>query len=209
MKFTNVDSLYGLKIGDKVQYIANNEKDYNKLVFNKIGEVKKIVAATGEFIVGFDDLHFDVSFQRPGLLLLDESNKEIVEFNGVLTETTTLNSSEIRGYLTKYHDFVEGSDFSVSTRDDVNEIMLLNDKFASMIKDLIDIQKVNREFLGTASKDFKHTIKPAILYGEAVSVSFKIANWTFRTHLTPWTVQHSFLLNYNINLYEEWGFTNI
>jgi heme oxygenase len=204
-----VDNLYGLKVGDKVQYIGNNEQFYNKSLFNKIGDIVKILPSTGEFVVKINELHYDVSFSRNDLYLIDSYERLDVDFEGILTQANLMTVNEMCGYLTKYHDLVEGKDFSLSVRDDLNEVFLTNDKYATLIKDLIDVQKVNRELANSYTDDFKQKMKTVVQHTGAVSLMFKISNWTFRTHLTPWTIQHSLLLNYDVNLYEEWGFKNI
>jgi len=203
-----IEQLYGLKVGDKVQYIGNNEKTYNKSIFNKKGVVNRIVPQTGEFHVKLEGIHYEVSFQRNDLLLLEQPEEEAADFEGLLTETSFMSAAQMKSYLTKYHDLQEGKDFSVTDRDGTKEVMLNNEKYVTVLKDLFSLEKVNKELVETKMKDFKHTMLPQFTAEGALSLTFKASNWTFRTHLAPWSIQYSLLLQYGLDLYEEWGFEN-
>lgn len=202
---TKVEELYGLKIGDKVKYIGNEEKYYNKIFFNKEGVVTKIIPPTGEFHVKFPDVQYEVSFQRNDLLLLDGNENKEVDFEGQLTEVNELSLPEMRSYLKKYHDLQEGKDFSLTDRDGKKEVMLTNEKYVTVLKDLFSLEKVSKELADKSLNDFKHTMLPEINENCSVSLTFKIANWTFRTHLTPWSIQYALLAQYGLDLYDEWG----
>lgn len=201
-----LEELYGLKIGDEVKYIGNDENAYNSDIFNKTGIVKNILPKTGEFYVSLDEIHYNVSFQRVDLLLLSESLREKVEFEGQLTETNFMTLPEMKEYLNKYHEFIEGKDFSITEQNGKKEVMLRNDKYAALIKDLFSIEKVSKELTGKSSRDFKHSMLPEITSDGTVSLIFKASDWTFRTHVMPFSIQYSLLLSFDVDIYKEWGF---
>lgn len=202
MYYKKVNSLYGLKVNDRVQIISYNNELYGDSNFlNLFGTINNIVAETGEFRVLVDTFTIPVSFQRIYLRLASEKEREKVDFSGILFDNENLTLEEMVSYLDKYHNLIEGKDFAISNREGVNEIILTNNKYCSLLQDMIALQEVNKELELSSYKNIVYNIKRDI--GEASSLSFFIAGWTFRTHLTPFTIQHAFLSMYGINSYKE------
>lgn len=204
-----VKELYGLKIDDSVQYIGNNENHFSKNLFNRKGKVKSIIPATGEFHVKLEGIEYAVSFQRYELLLLDSEEIKEVNFESQLTNDTKLTLNDMRSYLKKYHNLIEGKHFSLSNVNENKEVMLNNEKYALLIKELLTVNKVTKELTSDNTLEFKHTMLPEISKNGSISISFQISDWKFRTHLSPWGVQYSLLFQYGIDLYEEWGLVGI
>ncbi|MNJ90440.1 hypothetical protein D3C87_80370 [compost metagenome] len=201
MKYKNVDSLYGIKVGDLVRYVANDSDKYDSSVFNLCGKVIKIVAETGEFVVQSVDLTFPVSFQRVGLSLITNNDKEKIDFSGTLFDEKDLTLEEMIAYLSKYHNLIEGKDFGIYEQGEIREVILTNENYCSLIKDIISLQKVNRELGLSSSKNIAYSMKRNI--GDASSLSFKLSNWVFKTHITPVAIQHAFLFMNGIDSYAE------
>lgn len=199
-----VSSLYGLKVGDHIKYVANNKEHFDPLIFNLEGQIENIKPFTGEFIVRSKQTPFMVSFSRTDLLLLGVTRDKNVDFHGIIFDTPSLSLNEMYSYLTKYHDLNEGIDFSLSYRDEKKEVHLTNTSYASLVKDLITMRKVNKEIGEKNHRDFKHTMKTEVI-NDAISLRFKLSDWTFRTHLTPWGLQQSFFIQHDLDMQNEWG----
>ncbi|AEO93648.1 gp389 [Bacillus phage G] len=198
-----VEELYGLKVGDRVKYVENDIKVFGETYFNKEGVLTNIIPQTGEFRVRIDGRHFDVSFQRYSLILLDDSDRKEIKFEKQLLEVNSLSLGEMKNYLRMHHDLKEGVDYSISERDGKNEVILKNEKYALLLKDLVSVENVSRELTGKSNGKFKSTIMPSISQNQAYSLSFKVANWEFGTHLTPWGIQYFVLSHYGFNPYKE------
>lgn len=206
MEQKTVESLYGLKIGDRVKCLLDNTETYGKNFFNKQGQITKILPETAEFHVRFEDVPYQVSFQRVFLLSYNEFNQHVEEFTGQLTETMTMSAYQMRSYLDQYHNLKEGTDFAITNEGRLKEVILTNEKYVRLIKDLFSIESVSKELVGNRTNDFKHTMMPSIKQEGNISLTFNTSDWTFRTHLTPWGIQRSLLALYDLDIDKEWKF---
>lgn len=203
-----VESLYGLKIGDTARYIGD-ESRHVKDIIGKEGPIVNIEPRGGQFHIKFDDVSYIVSFGRQDLLLIDGQPQKEEKFEGVLIDQEDLNSSQMRYYLNKYHNFKEGINYAVTDRDEIKEIFLENESYVKFMKDLITIEKTRQFLTDDNVKQFYETFRTNIYDGGAISVSFKISKWTFRTHVLGWSVQRYLAGFFGLDLFHEMGFSEI
>ncbi|MNC23613.1 hypothetical protein D3C81_1327590 [compost metagenome] len=208
---TSVQQLYGLKVGDSVQYIGDETRHVKDIIY-KIGPIVEIEPRGGQFYVKFNDIAYNVSFARQDLLLLENKQQEEIDFNGILVDREDLTIDEMRSYLLKYHGFTEGLDFAVTLREINNEtykeVFLTHPSYVKLMKDLFSFQKAREVLTGENVKDFKNTFRTTILEGSAISASFKISSWTFRTHVLGWHVQKYLAMVFGVDLMYELGLEN-
>jgi hypothetical protein len=207
MLLETVEEMFGVKVGDTVKYVANNEKDYPKSLFDKEGQVTRIIPKTGEFHVKIEGVHYEVSFGRTDIVNLSAPEIEEIAFEGRLTETPSMSMGEMKSYLKHYHDFSEYYDFSLVEINGKKEVNLKNEAYAKLVEELFALEKVDAALAESTSKDFKGTMGIEIK-DSSVTSRFRASDWTFRTHLAPWTIQSSFFAQFGIDLFKEWGFKN-
>lgn len=200
----SINQLHDIKIHDKVLFASDDRQAYSFNYFKKQGTVLDIIRQTNEIYVKFEN-DMMISCERFRVILLDGKEQEEVDFEGQITEQKTISLGEMRNYLKKYHSFHEGNDFSISHRDDSKLVMLSNEKYVQLLKDLFSVEKVEKELTGVETISFNHTMKSVITPEQYVYLSFEIADWTFKTHLSPWNIQLNMLKSYDLDLYKEWG----
>lgn len=202
-----VESLYGLKIGDVVRYIGD-ETRHIKDIIGKEGPIVNIEPRGGQFHVKFNDITYIVSFARQDLLLLDGSSQEEEDFEGILVEQESVTTPQMRRYLNSYHNFVEGIDYGVIDVNDSREIYLKPESYSKLMKELIAVEKSRQFLTNDKVKEFYETFRTTIVENSAISVSFKVADWTFRAHVLGWQVQRYLAGFFGLDLYHEMGFSD-
>lgn len=203
--------LYGLRIGDRVRYIGSDTRSARSVFLNRIGTVDKIIPPMGQFQVAFDDrevAYVSVSCHRYELSLLINEERDDTEFEGRLITVKTMTIGQLCSYLNRYHGLTEGKDFAVTERDRTREVFLSNDAYCRLIDHLTTLDEVGQIVSDTDYESFDerfdqtliNTLELGVTPEGAVFSRFKTAGWVFKTHLTPWTIQKTFLRDHGFNL---------
>lgn len=197
---TNIKTLFGLSVGERVKYIANDEKDYDVNLHNSEGTIMDINHKTAEFHVKLNDRDINYAFYRYELLRIGESLDD-KPFKGILLKTKEMSIGEVRNYLINYHFFTEGEDFSITENKGVREVFLHSEKYSQLINDLITL-KVITEIVSEdkVEYDIKRKLRSEIVHGECLTLFFEQSGWTFRTQVGHLLMYESVLKHYGVDL---------
>lgn len=198
---TKEKTLFGLSVGERVKYIANNDYDYDPIIHNAKGTIMDIYYPTGEYYVKLDNQSVcNYAFLRYELLR-DGENLDDTPFDGVLLKTMEMSIGEVRNYLVDYHSFIEGRDFSVTEKKDMKEVFLHPKKYSQLISDLISLKEVTEKMIeDKIFIDIKDKLRSEIIHGECVTLFFKQAGWTFRTQVSYPVLYESVLAHYGVDI---------
>lgn len=198
---TRVKTLFGLSVGERVKYIANNDRDFDSNIHNAEGVIVDINYKTAEFYVELKKQHIcNYAFSRYELLRIGES-LDNTPFNDILLKTNKMSIGEMRNYLVNYHSFIEGKDFSITVKEDIREVFLSSPKYSQLISDLISFKDVTEKMLGDKLvTDIKDKLRSEIIHGECITLFFKQSGWTIRTQVGYPLLGESVLKYYGVDL---------
>lgn len=202
--------LYGLKIGDRVTYIGKDlKKEYPTRFMEKMqassGIVTDIVPRNGEFHVTLTEINSRISLQRQHLILEDDKRLS-EEFDGQIISSKNISTSQMRYHLTNYHELIEGEDFGIFDANNKKQVILTNEKFVNLIKDLTTMQKVSSELAEEEMQDITNSLSLSINSDRSTTSSFFASNWFFQTHLTPFKIQCALYSQYGLDPEKDLGY---